>query len=121
MSLRYLDFDYSEDEHGHGSFEAMASVPAARVAALHAEIAEVLAWAHEAFPGLRAPLEEGGVWDYLVEGQREWSAPEAIRYDETTQRLSSQLGPAGEPRHVVTLSISGSAQFCEAMRRAFGL
>lgn len=121
MSLQYLDFDYSEDEHGHGSFEAMASVSAARVADVHAEIAQVLAWAHEAFPGLRAPLEEGGEWDYLLQSQQEWSAPEALQYDEATQRLSSRPGPAGEPRHVVTLAISGSAQFCTALRGAFEL
>ena len=52
----YLDFDTSEDEHGCASLEAMASVPAAQVAAVQAEIQQVLDWAHAAFPGLQAPL-----------------------------------------------------------------
>lgn len=121
MSLQYLEFDYSEDGHGHGSFEAMASVPAARVAALHAEVAQVLAWAQQAFPDAHGPLEEGGEWDYLLEGQQEWSAPMTLHYDESGQRLRGELGSAGEPRHTVTLSLSGSAQFCEAFRQAFGL
>ena len=121
MNLQYLDFDYSEDGHGHGSFEAMASVPAARVPALHAEIVQVLAWAHGAFPDLRGPLEEGGEWDYLLHGQREWSVPEILCYDDVSRHLSSQLESAGEPRHSVTLSLSGSAQFCEALRYALNL
>lgn len=121
MLLQYLDFDYSEDAHGHGSFEAMATVPEARLPALHAEIAQVLDWAFSAFPGQRAPLEDGGEWDYLLHGQQEWTAPESLDYDEVTRRFSRQSGTAGAPRHTLTLSISGSAQFCEAFRRAVAI
>jgi hypothetical protein len=119
-ALHYLDFDYSEDEHGHGCFEAMAAVPAHRVAAAREDIARVLDWAFAHFPDLRAPLEEGGEWDYQLESQQEWSVPETLRYDEVTGRFSVQPGEPGEPRHVLTLSLSGSAQFCEAFRRHFG-
>lgn len=119
--LQYLDFDYSEDEHGHGTFEAMASVPAARLPALHAEMAQVLDWAFATFPDQRAPLEEGGEWDYLLQGQQEWTVPETLVYDDVTRCLSSQLGMAGVPLHTVAISISGSAQFCEAFRRGVGL
>ena len=121
MSLHYLDFDYSEDAHGHGSFEAMASVPAARLPALQAEIAQVLDWAYSTFPGQRAPLEEGGEWDCLLEGQQEWCVPETLAYDEVARRFSSRPGQAGPIRHTVTLALSGSAQFCEALRQKFGL
>jgi len=121
MTLQYLDFDYSEDAHGHGSFEAMASVPAARLPALQAEIACVLDWAWASFPGQRAPLEEGGEWDCLLEGQQEWSVPEILAYDEAARRFSSRAGQAGPVRHTVTLALSGSAQFCEAFRQKFGL
>ena len=41
-ALQYLDFDFSEDEHGLGSFDAMASVLPAQLPALQAEIARVL-------------------------------------------------------------------------------
>eukprot|EP01038_Epipyxis_sp_PR26KG_P003795 gene3795-biopygen2831 len=121
MSLHYLDFDHSEDAHGHGSFEAMASVPAARLASLQAEIAQVLDWAHASFPGQRAPQEEGGEWDYLLEAQRDWTAPETMAYDETLRRFSSQPGEPGPPRHTLTLILSGSPQFCAAFRERFGL
>jgi len=121
MTLHYLDFDYSEDEQGNGSFDAMASTAPQHMAAVRAEIARVLDWAHAAFPDMRAPLEEGGEWDYNLEGQQEWTTHEAISYDEVTGKFSSQLGPAGAPRHTVTLSISGSAQFCEAFRQRFGV
>ena len=70
-ALQYLDFDVSEDEHGVGSFDAMASVLPAQVPALHAELARVLAWAHDAFA--RGPLDEGFDWDYDL--QRVESAP----------------------------------------------
>ncbi len=121
MSLQYLDFDYSEDEHGHGCFEAMASVSAQRVAAVREEIARVLDWAFENFPDLRAPLEEGGEWDYQLESQQEWTVPEALHYDEVTGKFSAQPGAPGEPRHVLTLVLSGSAQFCAAFGQRFGL
>jgi hypothetical protein len=121
MTLHYLDFDYSEDAQGHGSFDAMASTTPQHVAAVRAEIARVLDWAHATFPDMRASLEEGGEWDYNLEGQQEWTTHEAISYDEVTGKFSSQLGPAGAPRHTVTLSISGSPQFCEAFRQRFSL
>jgi hypothetical protein len=121
MTLHYLDFDYSEDVQGHGSFDAMASTAPQFVAAVREEIARVLDWAHATFPDMRAPLEEGGEWDYNLEGQQEWTAHEAIAYDEVTGKFTSQLGPAGAPRHTVTLSISGSSQFCEAFSMHFGI
>lgn len=121
MSLQYLDFDYSEDAHGHGGYEAMASVPATRLPALQAEIALVLDWAYATFPEQRGPMEEGGEWDYLLQGQREWSVPEVMAYDEKTRRVSSQPGPSGPPRHTVTLALSGSSQFCAALRQKFDL
>jgi hypothetical protein len=119
MTLDYLDFDYSEDEHGHGSFDAMACTSAQRVAAVRAEIAHVLDWSHAAFPQMRAPLEEGGEWDYQLEGQREWSVLEAIDYDEASRQFSTRLGAPGEARHTVSVTFSGSAQFCAAFRRQF--
>lgn len=121
MSLNYLDFDYSEDEQGNGTFDAMASTSVQQVAAVRAEIARVLDWAYEAFPDMRAPLDEGGEWDYHLEGQQEWTAQEAISYDEVTGRFSSQTGPAGAPRHTVILSLSGSPQFCVAFRQRFNI
>ena len=89
--LNYLDFDFSEDAQGYGSFEAMASTQPAQVAAVRQEMAQVLDWAFTAFPGLRAPLDEGGEWDFHVHGQQEWAASEALDYDEQTRQFSARL------------------------------
>lgn len=100
MSLQFLDFDYSEDGQGGGSFDAMASVRQAQLAAVRAEVADVLDWAETAFAGQRAPLDEGGEWDL---------------------DLQERLDGAAPPWHVLTLSVSGSAQFCAAFMQRFGL
>lgn len=97
--MGFLEFDYSEDAQGVGTFDAMASVRSGQVAAVRAEVAQVLDWAHGAFPGLRAPLDEGGEWDFnLQEQQEEGAAP---RW------------------HTLTLSMGGGPQFCAAFRQRF--
>ena len=98
--MEFLDFDYSEDPQGGGCFDAMASVRLAQLAAVRAEIAEVLDWAEKAFAGQRAPLDEGGEWDVDLQETTDGAAP---------------------PWHVLTLCLSGSAQFCAAFRQQFGL
>ena len=64
MSLRYLEFDYCEDADGAGTFDALATTATDHNPAVLAEVAVVLAWAHDAFDAQRAPLDEGGEWDY---------------------------------------------------------
>ncbi len=100
MSLQFLEFDHSEDAGGTGTFDAMASVRQAQLVALRAEIAGVLDWAETEFSGQRAPLDEGGEWDVDLQEQTDGASP---------------------PWHVLTISISGSAAFCAAFVRRFGL
>ncbi len=121
MVLNYLDFDYCEDEQGWGTFDAVASTLAAQVAAVQAEIIQVLNWAHTAFPNAQAPLDDGGEWDFNLQGQQEWTAHEALHYHPGTRQITALLSPAGPNRHTVTFSISGSVQFCEALRQQFGV
>ena len=121
MTLIYLDFDYAEDSEGIGTLEAMASTWPDQVPAVRAEIARVLDWAFATFAERRGPVEEGGNWDYDLQGMREFTAPQALRYDEVTRQLSVELGPVGKPRHTVTVSISGTREFCAAFRQQFGL
>ena len=45
MSLQYLDFEYSDDTEGVGTWDAMASVSPNQVTAVQAEVARVLGWA----------------------------------------------------------------------------
>ncbi|MDM0003413.1 hypothetical protein QTI51_06500 [Variovorax sp. J22G73] len=97
--LRYLDFDYSEDTEGHGTFDAMASTPPEKSPEVQAEIARVLAWAEAAFPGARGALDEGAVWDFDLQQTRE----DNPRFD------------------TFTLSLSGTEDFCAALREQFAL
>ncbi|WP_374433628.1 hypothetical protein [Inhella sp.] len=76
MRLQYLSISSSEDDDGHGSWEAMASVRPADAAAARAELDELLAWAEAHAPGPRGALDEHGVWDaHLQELQEgpEWT------------------------------------------------
>jgi hypothetical protein len=121
MTLNYLDFDYSEDTEDIGVFDAMASTGPQQIAAVHAEIVQVLEWAHANFAGRRGPVGDGGDWDYDLQGMQEITVPEAIDFDPHTHRLQVHAGPAATPRHTITLSISGTREFCGAFRLRFGL
>ena len=96
MTLHYLDFDYSEDDAGCGTWDAMASVRPAQLDALLSEVAQVLAWAHSEFSDQQGPLDDGGEWDYDQQGVQE----------------------AG--RYTLTLTISGTPAFGAAWRAQFG-
>jgi hypothetical protein len=117
-TLHYLDFDFTEDELGHGSFDAMAAAAPTQVAALQEEIARVLDWAHRGF-GEPGPLEEGGEWDFELQGLREVATTLQVRW-QPGSGLALQPGATGEPRVTLSLTLTGTAMFCDALRAAFG-
>lgn len=119
MTLNYLDFDYSEDADGTGTFDAMASVAPAQVPALQAEITAVLNWAHRHWPHSCGPLDEGGTWLYDVQGAQEVSTPLGLEFDAASGDLRTLLGTAAPPRTTLTFTISGGPEFCGAFRDAF--
>jgi len=119
MQLQYLDFDFSDEESGRGSFDAMASVLPERLPALLAEIAAVLRWAHEGFGPAQA-LDDDGAWDYALEAVAEPDAPLEVAYD--AARRTVWLAPvAAAQRVTLTLTVVGSPEFCGALREAFDL
>ena len=121
-ALDYLDFDYSEDEHGHGTFDAMASVLPAQVSALHAELTRVLAWACDTFGEACGPLDEGWDWDYELQLAESAAAQGRIGFDASTRSLwVHAVTGALDARHTVTLTLSGTSAFCGALREAFDL
>lgn len=119
MTLDYLDFDYSEDDEGTGAWDAMASVSAARVPLLAAEIEQVLRWASRDFAGRQGPVDEGGDWDYDLQSQDDDGQPLATHFDTGSGRLALEASATG--RTTVTLLLSGNAQFGAALTQAFGL
>ena len=121
MTLHYLEFDYSEDADGTGTFDAMASALPAQWPALQAEVAEVLQWAHAQCPDACGPLEEGGEWQYDLQGVLETATPLALAFDPASGSIASAPGTPAPPRTTLTLSVSGTAAFCGALREAFGI
>lgn len=121
MTLNYLDFDYSEDADGTGTFDAMASVPSAQVPALYAEVAALLAWAHAQFPDACGPEEDGGEWQYDLQGVQETSTPLTLEYEPGARSIHTVAGAPLAPRTTLTLSISGGPSFCAALRDRFGI
>ncbi len=119
MTLDYLDFDYSEDEEGTGTWDAMASVKAERVPALAAEIAQLLRWARRQFPGQQGAVDDGFDWDYDLQAQDDDGEPLTVHFDPISSELQLQASATG--RTTVNLSLSGSAQFGDALREAFEL
>ena len=119
MQLQYLDFDFSDEESGRGSFDAMASVLPARLPALLDEVAAVLRWASQTF-GAAGALEDEGEWDYEMEALAEPDTPLQIAYDASIGALSLSPTPEGAARITLTLTLSGSPGFCEAFRANFG-
>ena len=123
LTLHYLDFDYSEDDAGCGTWDAMASVRPAQLDALLDEMAQVLDWAGEEFAERQGPIEDGGDWDYDLQGVHEVSCLQHPHYEAALGRIV--LAPAdsddnGAGRYIFTLSISGSPAFGAAWRAQFG-
>lgn len=124
MALSYLDFDYSEDEQGISTWDAMACVNVQRLPALLAEITLVLHWAQQQFVNQRGPLDEDGLWDYDLQSVPEGKAPALeLHYHEDSGQLTLEPPPAHPPeaRYTITLTLSGTPAFAQALRARFGL
>lgn len=120
MSLSFLDFEFSEDAEGQGTFDAMASAEPARLAALEAEVVRVLQWAHAEF-GAPAPLDDGGAWDCELQGVQEVATALDVRFDAAARRLRMQPRDAAPPRTTLTLTLTGTPAFCDAFRAEFAI
>lgn len=121
MELNYLVFDHSEDTQGVHTFEAMASVGPAHWPDVLAEVAQVLDWAHRKFEGERGALEDGADWDHELQGLHEVASVDVLSFDEGSASVLSRLGAAGQPRHTVTLTLTGREPFAQGLCEAFGL
>ena len=96
--MRYLLFDLSEGDDGISTLEAMTTTTTLEKhqQALN-EADEVIAWAHEHFPGRHGPVEDGHAWDH-----------ELLIQHETGDWIT------------VTLTLSASPEFVDAFLPVFG-
>lgn len=121
MPLDYLDFEYSEDEDGNGTWDAMASVADNRWQALLGEVHAVLQWASQEFRGQRAPLDEGGDWDYDLSAQNDDNGSALrIRWAGSSTGLDAATPPSGSYT-TLTLTLTGNTAFGDALRHKFEL
>lgn len=121
MALDYLDFEYSEDEDGNGTWDAMASVADSRWQALLAEVRQVLQWASQDFRGRRAPLDEGGDWDYDLSAQDDDKGRALhLRWNASSAQLDAPTPQTGGYL-TLTLTLTGNAAFGDALRQKFEL
>ena len=118
--LNFLVFDSSDDADGRVCLEAMASVSAAQLPALQAELAAVLRWC-EAHGGPRGPVDEGGAWDVSLHGSQERHRAEDWDWDSRSGRWTLQAQGPEAVRHTVTLTLIGSPDWAQALTAAFGL
>lgn len=119
MTLHYLDFDYSEDDEGTGTWDAMASVLPRQLEALLDEVAQVLGWAHHAFAGQQGAIEDGADWDYDLQGVHEITTAQHPGYDQDSGQVVLHPDAAPTGRYILTLSLSGTSAFGEALRAHF--
>ena len=121
MALDYLDFEYSEDEDGNGTWDAMASVASPRWHALLDEVRQVLYWAEHEFRGHKAPLDDGGDWDFDLSAQQDDNGENLhIHWDSKAATLEAQA-PTADSYTTLTLTLTGNAGFGDALRHAFTL
>ena len=93
---RLLTLDFSDNDEGIVTIEALASTPAARHAQALAEARAMLDWAWRSFPHTHGPADDGGEWDH---------------------DLQVQVEPGGW--HAVTLTLTGTQEFAGAFQVEF--
>lgn len=120
--LDYLDFDRSEDADGNVTLDAMACVSPARWPVLIEQVQRLLFWAQRCFPGQQAPLDDGGDWDFALQAHADASGQLlAICWDVQAARLDVQTLPPGVTSMTLTLTLSGTQGFEQALCAAFAL
>ena len=117
-ALDYLIFDYSEDEDGCATWDAMATVRAERLPALQKEVLEVLSWADKQFPRQRGALDEGASWDYELSARTPDHADIRIEADLAVPTLRHAPLDAAQLL-TLTLTLTGRSAFADAFVCAF--
>lgn len=118
MTLDYLIFDYSEDDEGTATWDAMATVRADRFAELQAEVLQVLCWADQQFPNQRGAIDEGATWDFDLSARTEALGEWSLEADIPARALRhATLHP--DQVVTLTLTLTGRGTFAESFVEAF--
>jgi hypothetical protein len=121
MELQYLEFDCSEDTEGVVCWDALAQPAASHTAALLREVTQLLAWASRFGPQGPGPLDEGADWDFDLQVQLHranttHSTPAQAQWQAAQQTLNILPAPGPEDRVELSLSLSGTPAFAQALR-----
>ncbi len=119
MTLRFLEFERSDDGEGVTTFEAMASVRAERWPGLLEEAGQLLARLHAAFPQGPTPLDDGGDWDCALEARLEPDRPLDCRFEPASGRLLAQGDIDRAAFHTLTLTLCGREAWAQAFADAW--
>jgi hypothetical protein len=121
MELQYLEFDCSEDTEGVVCWDALAQPAASHTEALLREVTQLLAWASHFNPQGPGPLDEGADWDFdlqvhLHKPHSQHSTPAQAHWQAEQQTLNILPAPTPEDRVELSLSLSGTPAFAQALR-----
>ncbi|MGV0958590.1 MAG: hypothetical protein ACOYB1_02045 [Limnohabitans sp.] len=121
MDLQYLEFDCSEDTEGVVCWDALAQPAASHTQALLHEVTQLLAWASRFSPQGPGPLDEGADWDldlqiHLHSPHAQDSTPARAHWLAAQQTLDIHPAPGPGDRVELSLSLSGTAAFAQALR-----
>ena len=121
MELQYLEFDCSEDNVGVVCWDALAEPAASHTAALLREVTQLLAWASRFSPQGPGPLDEGADWDFdlqihLHNAHTLHSTPAQAHWHAEEQTLHIHPSPEDNERVALSLSLSGTPAFAQALR-----
>ena len=119
-ALDYLIFDYSEDDEGTATWDAMATVRTERLPALEQEVLQVLGWAEQQFPQQRGAIDEGATWDFDLSACD--AAGRAMALDIDLPALSLRHPPvASDAQLTLALTLTGRSAFTEAFVQRFAV
>jgi hypothetical protein len=121
MELQYLEFDCSEDTEGVVCWDALAQPAASHTAALLREVTQLLSWANRFSPQGPGPLDEGADWDFDLQIQLHHPnsphrTPAQAHWQAEQQTLNIHPAPGPEDRAELSLSLSGTPAFAQALR-----
>ena len=119
MTLRFLEFERSDDGEGVTTFEAMASVRGERWHLLLDEASQLLAQVHADFRQGPAPLDEGGEWDGALHAQLEPDRPIDCRFDPASGLLFARGDIDSRAFHTLTLTLCGRDAWAQAFAGAW--